>query len=97
MAATKKKDDVFVGKTESGFEFEIDKAVSDDIEVLELLTRLDSGERSALPGAVEAVLGEKQKKALYEHCRSENGRVATSKVMSEFIAIFDAIADLKNS
>lgn len=84
-------------KTESGFSCEISGEARDDIELLELLIRLDKGDVSALPEATERLLGEKGKKALYDHLRGKEGRVSTRAVFSEFSEIFKATKETKNS
>lgn len=89
------------GKTVTGFEFDVDEEVRDDMELLESLTRLDRGEVGVLPDVMVSLLGEEQKKRLYDHCRSEKGRVSSKRVMQELASIFKAIEkkddpDLKN-
>ena len=79
------------GKTESGFSFKIDDEVRDDMELLENLTRMDAGETQLAPLILESLLGAEQKKKLYEHCRSEKGRVSATKVFAELKSIFEEI------
>lgn len=79
------------GKTSTGFKFEIDEEIRDDMELLEGLCTLDAGDLRALPNVVEAILGEEQKKRLYDYCRTEKGRVSSRKVLKEIKGIFDAI------
>jgi len=68
------------GKLEDGFEYEIEEEALDDMELLEWLVELDRGDGSHLTNVVDTILGKEQKKALYDHCRNENGRVPISKV-----------------
>ena len=72
-------------KTASGFEFELDPAVANDMELLEDLAGWDAGNLVCVPKALERLLGKEQKKALYDHLRGEDGRVPTDKVMAEVI------------
>jgi hypothetical protein len=81
------------GKTTSGFEYEIDDAAVDDMELIEDLAIIDGGNISPLPGALNKLLGEDQKKRLYEHFRGKDGRVPASKVLDEIKAIFESIGD----
>lgn len=84
------------GRTETGFDFEIDELVADDFELLENLIALDKGEWQVLPEIVRAVLGEEQKKRLYEFCRNpETKRVSTRKVAQSIKEIFTSIDTLK--
>ena len=87
------------GKTKSGFVFEIDEEAKDDMELLEGLIQIDQGDLRSIPNVLVMLLGEEQKKALYEHCRA-NGRVSSAKVMTALTEIFNATkaeeSDLKN-
>lgn len=84
------------GKTESGFNYEIEEEELDDIELLELLA--DVGANPLLvPKIVTKVLGNDQKKALYDHVRDKNGRASTTRVSEEFTEILAGTKQLKNS
>lgn len=76
------------GTTSSGFAFEIADEARDDMELLEAFIDLDNGKMGAISRAISALLGELQKKALYEHCRNkETGRVSAN-------AVFEAIKEI---
>ena len=81
------------GITSGGFSFKIDEEARDDMELLETISQLDSGEMELLPKVIEMLLGKKQKDALYEHCRGKSGRVSAKKVMNEIKSIFDNIKE----
>lgn len=81
------------GKTKSGFSYTISDNLGDDIELLENLTRLDKGEVVVLPDVLKKILGEKQKEKLYEHLRTEDGRVPITAVSEELAEIFAAQGD----
>lgn len=68
------------GKTESGFEFQLDDDVLDDYELLEELCAIDNGEVSKIPHIAAMILGNEQLDALKEHIRGENGRVSARKM-----------------
>lgn len=77
---------------ENGFVCEVDEEIKDDMELLEALAAAD--ENALKMGAVVSmVLGEGQKKALYEHLRGKNGRVKATEVTAAVAAIFDALGD----
>jgi hypothetical protein len=82
------------GRTKSGFEFEIDRSVID----MELLDELaDMQENPALTGRVLArLLGKDQKRALYDHIRTEDGHVPIDKAAAELVDIFKAFENGKN-
>lgn len=79
------------GVTDSGFAFEIDDEVMDDMEFLEILVAISNGDKSKLPAFVTSFFGEEQKARLYDHCRSEKGRVSLSRIEEEIKGVFDAI------
>ena len=85
------------GKTKSGFEFEIDEAVADDLELLEDIAKADK-DVTAFPGVLEKILGTEQKKTLYDHLRGVNGRVSIQSAVDEFTEIMNiAGEETKNS
>ena len=75
--------------TKSGFTAEIDQTAVDDIELLEDLSRIDQGDLLAVSSALKRLLGEKQKKALYDFCRDpETGRSSITKVSAIMMELF---------
>lgn len=94
MAEKEKK--VIKGITKSGFSFEIDEDTLNDAELLEELISLDKGDAMKYPEVVKMILGEDQKKALYDHIRNEKGRVPLDKLSNEIIEIFKTSKSGKN-
>lgn len=84
------------GKTESGFEFEIDQEIFDDYDFLELLCQIDEGETQLTIKMVDRLLGKEQKERLKEHVRTESGRVSAKKLLAEVKEIFNATKEGKN-
>lgn len=77
-------------KTNSGFEYELDKdRIVDDWELVEDLVAADGGDTAAGVRAMKAILGEKTYKALKEHVRNENGKVSSVKLQAEFLEILN--------
>jgi len=77
-------------KTNSGFEYELDKdRIVDDWELVEDLVAADGGDTAAGVRAMKAILGEKTYKALKEHVRNENGKVSSVKMQAEFLEILN--------
>jgi len=83
------------GKTKTGFEFEIDDAVLNDYELLELFADVDENPL-LVPKLVKIILGEKQKNKLIEHVRGENGIASADKVAKEIEDILKSSAETKN-
>lgn len=75
-------------KTKSGFSFVLRENVGDDMELLEQLRALDKGDYTLMPDVLVKILGEKQKEKLYDHVRTEDGRVPISEVGKELTEIF---------
>jgi len=70
-------------ETDSGFVCDIDPDCMDDMEVLELVVRIDKGDTTAYPEYAEKILGEDGKRRLYDHLRGSTGRVPVSATMDE--------------
>lgn len=83
-------------KTESGFAFQIDDQALNDMELIEELVKVDNGDITALPGVLKSLLGEKQKKKLYDHVRTKEGRVPMDLLAKEVADIFKASKTVKN-
>lgn len=75
------------GKTKSGFEYSIDSNVMDNMELLDAVAEIDSNPL-ALSKVLKMVLGDEQRKALYDHLRQEDGRVPVKAVSEEITDIF---------
>lgn len=84
-------------KTSSGFEYELNAGVANDIELLEDIAAWDKGDLMHVPSALSRLLGAEQKKALYEHLRGDDGIVPTDKVMKEVIEMLQGTEETKNS
>ena len=81
------------GTTESGFAFEVDEEVKDDMELLEAIIAIDKGDLNYLPEVIDRLLGSDEKARLYDHCRSEKGRVSAKTVFDEIKSIFEGIGE----
>lgn len=85
-------------KTESGFEFEIDEHRLDDMQMIDDLAAIDGGDWTAFPRTVERLIGKDGKVRLYDHLRTEDGRVPTEAFAHELADILKAAGDAqKNS
>lgn len=75
------------GITKTGFKFTLLEEVLDDMELLDLISEVDENPL-LLPKLIEKLLGEKQKKRLYDHCRDDKGRVSSTRISEELVEIF---------
>ena len=82
------------GTTRSGFAYEVADDIINDMELFEALCDLDAGDARAVVPVCRIVLGS-QKKALYDHLRTDNGRVPVDKVSEEILDILTAIKNGK--
>lgn len=80
------------GVTASGFEFEIDDAVINDMELIDAIADSMDDNPLAFSKVCAKLLGSEQRKKLYDHVR-ENGRVPLEKISAEITDIFNAFGD----
>ena len=78
-----------------GFKIQLDENVFDDFELVELYAKVAKNP-IWIGDLAEKLLGAKQKKALIEHLRDENGKVHTTAVMNALKEIEEAIPAVKN-
>ena len=78
-----------------GFKIQLDENVFDDFELVELYAKVAKNP-IWIGDLAEKLLGAKQKKALIEHLRDENGKVHTTAVMNALKEIEEAIPASKN-
>ena len=81
--------------TESGFRCEIDEQALDDMELREDLVALDGGDGRRLPAIAERLLGKDGKRALYDHVRTESGRVPIEAAVEEIRRVMEALREGK--
>lgn len=83
-------------KTESGFECDVNDQVVNDMELLELLIEIEGGNTRMYPRVLAKTLSQEDKKALYDHVRTEDGRVPYDAIAVEINDIYSAIQGGKN-
>lgn len=87
--------DIRKGVTKSGFEYQVDAQLLNDMELLDDISEMENNFLN-LSKVVRKVLGENQRKALYDHVRDENGRVPVDAVSAEFVEILSGTQQGKN-
>ena len=75
------------GTLKSGFEFEVADDVCDNMELLDAVVDADENPL-AVSKIVKLLLGEDQRRALYDHLRDESGRVPVLSVSNAVAEIF---------
>lgn len=78
---------MITGKTETGFEFELDDNATDNYELLEVLTDIEKGQSKKMVDAINMLLGDEQKDRLKKHVAETEGRVSTARMWKEFVSI----------
>lgn len=71
------------GKTQSGFVYAIDENNVDQ-EFLDALSEAEEGNPLKVSKALRLLLGEEQRKRLYDHLRNEKGKVPVQAVSEAF-------------
>ena len=84
------------GKTSTGFEFDIEDERLDDMELVDIMAEIDENPL-LMPKLCKMLLGDEQKKRLYDHLRSEDGRVPIEATTNAIQEIFNSPGVLKNS
>lgn len=84
------------GTTSSGFTFSLEDGALDDMELLDALVDLQEDDTAALSRVCRRLLGDEQRKALYDTLRTDSGRVPASAVTAAIGEIFQAIQAGKN-
>lgn len=93
---TKKTKDSIHGITSNGFEFEIKKDVMDNAEFMEVLEEA-AEDMPSYRKIGRMLLGDEQKKKMYDFFRTDDGRVPIDSVNTAFLEIIGATTDGKNS
>lgn len=88
---------MITGKTERGFEFQIEEEALDDMELLDALVDIDNGRTDKISTVCVKLLGKEQRARLYDFLRGENGRVKASDASQAVYEILAACAPGKKS
>lgn len=83
------------GKLKSGFEYQVDKDVLNDMELLDLIVEVDTNPL-AISKVIKKLLGEDQRRKLYDHLRTEKGNVPVLAVSEAVAEIFKSSKQGKN-
>lgn len=80
------------GKTSTGFQFEVEDSVLDNMELVDLLAE-NSENPLTISKIIKLVLGDAQRKKLYDNLRTEDGRVPMEAVAQAIAEIFLAFGE----
>ena len=86
------------GKTKTGFEYEFNEDLINDMEVIDALAEVASGENIlAVSTVVKKLFSAEDRKRLYDHVRLEDGRVPADALMEEITEIMNESEEGKKS
>jgi len=78
------------GKTKSGFAYALDKDVMNNMELVDALAEMQEENPLSVSRVLNLILDKNQKQRLYNHVRTESGRVPMEKITEELGEIFSA-------
>lgn len=81
------------GKTESGFKYEIDEKVLDDMELIDAMAASQGEDPTQISTVVVKIFGADQRKKLYDHIRTEDGRVPVTEVANIITEIINSLGE----
>lgn len=81
------------GVTKSGFEFEIDENVADNMELVDALADAAGDDVLAISTIGKLLLGKEMRKRLYDHIREKDGRIPIKTAVDEIMEIMAATGD----
>ena len=84
------------GKTESGFEFELEDNVLDDWKLVKYLRNIDKGDSQYIVDVAERLLGEEQCAKLEEYIEKKYGKATASLMTKEIASVLEATKEGKN-
>lgn len=79
-------------KLENGFTCTIDDVVLDDMELVDLIAESEENPLK-ISGVVSKIFGDSDKKALYDHLRTKDGRVPITDINTAIEQVFNAMGD----
>ena len=82
-------------KTASGFETDVNEQIFDDMEILDLIADLEEGKVRAYRRLIDKLFPQEEKARLYDHLRTEDGRVPVSAMQAEIEEIFAQVEKAK--
>ena len=77
------------GITSTGFAFAVEEKRLDNMELVDAIAKVDK-DPTAVSRVLDLMLGEEQKHCLYDHLRTEDGRVPIGAMTDALTEIFAA-------
>lgn len=81
------------GKLKNGFKWDVDVKVLNDMELIDAVAEAESENPAKISVVIKKLLGEKQRKALYDHIRDEDGIVPADVLADCVVEIITALGE----
>ena len=85
------------GTTSTGFSFEVDEIRVNDMRVIDAMVEAEGGNFGGVSKLINLVLDPAMKKALYDHVRTDDGRVPIAECSKKIFEILKFDGETKNS
>lgn len=83
------------GTLKSGFEYQIEESTLDNMELLDAIAEVEENPMG-ISKVVKMLLGEDQRRKLYDHLRTDRGNVPVAAVSDAVAEIFQGSGQIKN-
>lgn len=80
-------------KIANGFDAQVDETALHDWDFVEAVCEMDQGNSTKLPQLFNAMLGEKQKRALVAHIRKTTGTCTVEQMSEALVEIFNGLKE----
>ena len=84
------------GTTASGFTFELDETKVNDMRVIDAMVETEAGNIGGISKLITLLFDKEQKKALYDFCADETGRVDIERCTNLVFEILEYNGETKN-
>lgn len=83
-------------ETNRGVRLEIELEKLNDMRLFDALVALQDGDSLQMPRIMNLIFTHDQKTAVYDACKTEDGRIPIEAVNDEILAVFNAFNESKN-
>lgn len=81
------------GELKNGFKWDVDVKVLNDMELIDAVAEAESENPAKISVVIKKLLGEKQRKALYNYVRDEDGIVPADVLADCVVEIITALGE----
>jgi hypothetical protein len=88
---------MITASTKDGFAVELDENALDNVDLLDAMAEMQDSNILSLGRAIRLLMGKANTKKLYDHCRTEDGRVPVEALSNAFGELVSSFSAGKNS